>query len=259
MEEQKFKEVEEKPKTKRKGNQRPRIANKNRSIKQTLELQEKKEKEEKNNSKKAELDKQLEIIAQKFLDNPEEFYKQKEQEIAKLIVKYGDLQNEDLEKGIITKKDYSSKLTYYVTKPILGLYAVVPQYNAQALQMASEFYWEKVVLPLNEKIFYIPMLPDLLRILGISIATFNRYSTNGNEQMRETCQMIFDQFVSYYQRKGMSKEISEIMGMFVLKTTFKQRENDVPQVLIQNNNISSNDKIKKFAKAYGFDEYVIDD
>ena len=214
------------------------------------------EKKRKTNNKKVnEVQKQLDIVTDKFLSNPEPFYQEKEEQVAKLIERYGDLQEEDLENGVITKKDYSIQLSYYISKPIIPANNQVPAYTPNALKFANEFYWEKVVLPLNERMLYIPMLSDLLHMLNISTFTFNKYATNGSEEMREACQMIYDQFISYYQRNGLQKNIDSIMSMFVLKTTYKQRENDVPQVVNNVAVISPNEVIDKMARQYGFDTF----
>lgn len=208
----------------------------------------------KNENETVELDKQLEVIAQKFIDNPEPFFKEREKEIVDMIVKYGDLQNEDLESGVITKKDYSLQLTQNLMKPLLKLNSnCYNKHTPHSLQLTSDFYWDKMVLPFTEKIDFVPNIYDLFSLLGISKRTFERYQEISNEEMRETCEMILDRFVAYYQRKGMKKEVSEIMTMFVLKTTFKQRENDVPQVAVVNVNNSPDERIAKFARQNGYE------
>lgn len=203
-----------------------------------------------NNAKVEEVQKELANITQKFIDHPDHFFAQKEKEVAKLLNKYSaNLEGDDM----LERKDYASELSYYISKPIIPYCRSVPKYTSSALLMANEFFWEKVVFPINEKMPYIPMLPDLLRMLSISTHTFNEYLTNGSEDMRVACQQIADQFIAYYQRNGLQKNISEIMAMFVLKTTFKQRENDVVAPITNIAVVSPNEKLEIYARQKGYD------
>lgn len=208
---------------------------------------------EKHNNSVKEVQKQVDLIIDKFVANPEPFFTAKEKEIAKYIEKYGNLQTEDIENGIITKKDYAIELSYYISKPIIPTIGYTPEYNANSLLMVNQFYWEKIVLPINQKMFYIPLISDLCRMLNISTNTFNNYAQNGDEAMREACKIIADQFIGYYQRNGMNKNISEIMAIFTLKTTYRQRENDVPQVQVNTVHVSARDKVNQYAKQYGYE------
>lgn len=199
-----------------------------------------------------EANRHLDGVVQKFIDNPKPFFEEREKEIAEIIVKYGDLQNEDLENGVMSKKDYALRLTENLMKPLVQIYGNPLKHTALSLQLTSEFYWEKVVLPLSDKIDFIPSIYDYFSLLGISKSTFDKYSQTGTEEMRETCEMILDKFVGYYQRKGMKKEVDTIMAMFTLKTTFRQRENDQPQIAVVNVNNSPDEKISKYARQHGF-------
>lgn len=205
---------------------------------------------------------QLEVITQKFIDNPEPFFEDRKKEIANAIVQYGNLQQEDMENGVLTKKDYSLKLVNALCKPLIPMCAwqstTAKQHTAMTLKLTSDFYWQEIVEPLNENSVFIPNIHHLYSLLDISHNTFNQYRMNGDELMRETCEKIKDKFVGYYQTRGMEKAVSEIMAMFVLKTTFQQRESDVPQVNVQVNNISANEKITRMAKQLGYDVWKED-
>lgn len=200
-----------------------------------------------------ELDRQLDVIVQKFIDNPEPFFKEREKEIEKAIIKYGDLENQDLEEGKLTKKDYAIQISKSITKPFLPTTLSSRKHTAHTLQATNDWYWNNVVLKVNQTTRFVPSLYHLCKLLGISRQTFTQYATNGNEQMRETCEMIKDEFIDYYQQKGLTKELNDIMAMFVLKTSYGQRENDTPQVLVANINNSPQEKIDKYARQYGFE------
>lgn len=240
-------------KTKKGGNGKPRIVERGLSVEETKKRQEKRKTKKETNDKINELKEVVGDIIQTFLDSPTQFFEKKEQEVASLIEKYGNNQVEDLENGCLTKKDYALEISQYVCKPIIPYCGKTISHNADTLEVANDFYWEKIVMPLNEKMHYIPMIADLLRILGISISTFNNYSINGSEDVRESCQKIYDRFITYYQRNGMQKNISEIMAMFVLKTTYKQRETETPQIQINNVVSSASDTVKKYAQQHGYE------
>ena len=204
----------------------------------------------------AEANAQLGIVAQAFVENPKPFFEEREREIAETIAKYGNLQNEDLENGIMSKKDYALQLTERLMKPLATKsFMTAPKHTALSLQLTNEFYWEKIVLPLTEQTDFIPNIYDYFSLLGISKSTFDKYQTSGAEDVRETCEMILDKFIGYYQRKGMKKECDTIMAMFTLKTTFRQRENDAPQVVVANINTTAQERIDKYARQYGFETW----
>lgn len=220
--------------------------------KQEKELKRKAKKE--NNENVVEVNKQLEIITQKFIENPKPFFDERIKEVAKTIEKYGNLQNEDLENGIISKKDYSIQLSKHLIKPFLAnTGSIIAKHTPHSLKMVSDFYWNEIVLKVNEKTQFVPSIYHICKLLNISKHTFYMYATNGDEQMRETCEMIKDEFIEYYQQKGLTKELNDVMAMFVLKTSFGQRENDVPQIAIANINTSPQEKIDKYARQYGFE------
>ena len=195
---------------------------------------------------------QLEVIAQKFVENPQPFFAEREEEIAKIIEKYGNLESEDLENGVISKKDYSTRLVKCLTKPLIPSFGVTARHTAHSLKMVNDWYWDNVVLKVNEKTQFIPSIFHICKLLNISKSTLYKYASNGDEQMREVCEMIKDEFVDYYQQKGLTKELNDVMAMFVLKTSYGQRENDQPQIAVVNVNNSPDEKISKYARQHGF-------
>ena len=196
---------------------------------------------------------QLDIVAQKFVADPTPFFAEREKEIAEVIEKYGDIANDDLQNGVMTKKDYSLIMAKNLIKPLIPRMGRTAQHTAFSLLMTSDFYWDKIVLPANEKTEYIPSIFDLFKLLSISQQTFIKYANNGDEDMREACAKIKDEFIDYYQRKGMQKEIDVVMTIFVLKSSFGQRENDQPQIAVVNVNNSPDEKISKYARQHGFE------
>lgn len=207
----------------------------------------------KHNAKVEELNNQLDIVAQKFIDNPQPFFKEREKEVAKIIEKYGNLQIEGIENGNIARKDYATQLSKYLIKPLINYNGKGLNHTAQSVSMVNQWYWENIVLKANEKVQFIPSIYHVCKLLNISKDTLNRYATDGDPQMREVCAMIRDEFIDYYQQKGLTKELNDIMAMFILKTSYGQRENDQPQIAVVNVNNSPDEKISKYARQKGFE------
>lgn len=220
--------------------------------KREQERMEARKKKQEHNNAIIEANTQLDIVAQKFVANPQPFFAEREKEIAKIIEKYGDLQQADIEMGNLGKKDYSLAMAKNLIKPLIPRGGNATRHSALSLLMTNDFYWNKIVVPANEKTEYIPSLFDLFKLLSISQRTFVNYANNGEEEIQEACAKIKDEFIDYYQRKGLQKQCSEIMAMFVLKTTFGQRENDQAQIAVVNVNNSPDEKISKYARQHGF-------
>ena len=120
------------------------------------------------------------------------------------------------------------------------------KYNASHLQIASDYYWECVGEIQEAGFTYVPTLQQFARLLNISMQTLKNYMNSPDEEMRETLLMIRDRFVDYYTSRGMSRQISEVMSIFMLKAEYNIRDNDVPQTVINNNHISiSNDMLDR--------------
>ena len=200
----------------------------------------------------AEANRQMEVIASRFIDDPEPFFEERKKVIAKAIEKYGDLQRTDLENGIISKKDYSLRLVNAVCKPFVPKKGTHRAHTATTITMTSDFYWEEIVMPLNDRGQFIPNIHHLMSLLCISHRTFMKYMAEGSEDLREACEMVRDRFIAYYQQRGMEKAVSEVVAMFVLKTSFQQRENDTPPVQVNQITVSNDEVIKRFAKQHGF-------
>lgn len=214
----------------------------------------------KNNEMVKEANAQLEAITQKFIENPQPFFDERIDEIAEVIEKYGDLQAKDLEEGnVLTKKDYAIQLSRHLIKPFIpNCGSVMAKHTPHSLRMVADFYWNEIVLKVNEKTQFVPSIYHICKLLNVSKTCLYRYATEGSEQMRETCEMIKDEFIEYYQQKGLTKELNDVMAMFVLKTSFGQRENEVPQTLIVNNAVSNQETIDKFARQYGYEVWSED-
>lgn len=208
------------------------------------------------NGELKELDRQLDVIAQKFIDNPEPFFKEREKEVEKIIIKYGDMESQDLDEGKLTKKDYAIQISKSITRPFLPRGSAPTKHTPQTLQATNDWYWKNIVLKVNETTRFIPSIYHVCKLLGISRSTFTNYANNGNDLMRETCEMIKDEFIEYYQQKGLTKELNDIMAMFVLKTSYGQRENDTPQIVVANINNSAQETIDKYARQHGFEKWI---
>lgn len=195
--------------------------------------------------------KEVATVAKKFAENPTPFFEKRKSDLAKTLEQYGDISAGEAE-----------SLIALAMRPLPNLSKIsgtVQRHSATTLQFTSDFYWTDLVPKLSEKFDFVANIYDLFSLLNISKYTFDSYLNGGDREIRETCEMILDRFIGYYQRKGMKKEISEIMSIFVLKTTYRQRENEAPSVVVANfNNVSADEKLKKLSNQYGFDDFEED-
>lgn len=195
--------------------------------------------------------KEVAAVAKKFAENPTPFFEERKSDVAKTLEQYGDISAGEAE-----------SLIALAMRPLPNLSKIsgtVPRHSATTLQFTSDFYWAELVPKLSEKFDFVANIYDLFSLLNISKYTFDNYLNGGDREVRDTCEMILDRFIGYYQRKGMKKEISEIMSIFVLKTTYRQRENEAPSVVVANfNNVSADEKLKKLSNQYGFDDFEED-
>ncbi len=259
---EKSKVVKEKnPSPNPKGNQRKRIAKPHMSKEQTFEMEERlEEKTEHNLSVEKVKDISCELI-EIFAQDPTPFFEERAEKVLEMIEDIGVAKREAMELGILTgKKDDISELAYYLTKPLLPVAGIPKKWTPNAIRYINEFYWEKIVLPANRHLKYPPSIHEMLKLANISFTAFNSYYYNGDEEMRNTCEIINDMFVTYLQRMGMLDLLKENTCMFTQKTTYKQKENDQPAMFIQGNvGFVPSDSINSLLKKYGKENISIYD
>ena len=189
-----------------------------------------------------EVEKAKEMITDKFIKEFPRYVEDKKEEFGKALKGYVRECGERLGDASIASKIPVLRIQEALCKPFMTNAGknISKRYNAVHLQMASDFYWESVWKIQEEGFTYVPTLQQFARLMNISVHTLKGYMNNGDEEMRETMLMIRDRFIDYYSSRGMSRQISEVMSIFMLKAEYNIRDNDVPQTVINNNNISIN-------------------
>ena len=188
------------------------------------------------------------LMADKFLKDFPKYVKERKAEFGKELTVYVKEVGEVLKDPTLANKVPVLRLQEALCKSFIASTIKIEgkKYNASHLQIASDYYWECVAEIQEEGFSYVPTLQQFARLLNISVHTFKNYLNDADQEMRETILMIRDWFVDYYTSRGMSRQISEVMSIFMLKAEYNIRDNDVPQTVINNNHISiSNDMLDR--------------
>lgn len=206
---------------------------------ETDKLLRKKRKQEQN-KEVMEVGKAKALIADKFVKDFPRYVEERKGEFGRALQRYVAECGEVLRDPTLAGKVPVLRLQEALCKSFVTSTIKIDgkKYNASHLQIASDYYWE-CVGEIQEKGFtYVPTLQQFARLLNISMQTLKNYMNSPDEEMRETLLMIRDRFVDYYTSRGMSRQISEVMSIFMLKAEYNIRDNDVPQTVINNNHIS---------------------
>lgn len=214
---------------------------------ETRKLMRKKQKIVQNKEVK-EVGKAKALIADKFVKDFPMYVEERKEEFGRALQRYVSECGEVLHDPTLANKIPVLRLQEALCKSFVTSTIKIEgkKYNASHLQIASDYYWECVGEIQESGFTYVPTLQQFARLLNISMQTLKNYMNSPDEEMRETLLMIRDRFVDYYTSRGMSRQISEVMSIFMLKAEYNIRDNDVPQTVINNNHISiSNDMLDR--------------
>lgn len=124
------------------------------------------------------------------------------------------------------------KLSNMLSKPLTMLTRPL-KFTAYDIALCAELYWDCVAMA-SERIVYIPTVQQLSSLMGISVGTFVEYKNSNDISIRQTVEKIYDKFVDFYMVKGLTNELNTIMSIFALKAQYGLRDNDTPQVTVNN-------------------------
>jgi hypothetical protein len=124
------------------------------------------------------------------------------------------------------------KLSNMLSKP-LTMVATPLKFTAYDIALCAELYWDCVAMA-NESIVYIPTLQQLAGLMGTTVGTILDYKNSTDMSIRQTVERIYDKFVDFYTVKGLTNELNTIMSIFALKAQYGLRDNDTPQVTVNN-------------------------
>lgn len=239
---------ETKPKRKKKADEIKTANEKRIEVKETSKALEQMSKEQANVN---------DIVSQKYSDMLPKFIEERKTEFEKLLKDFS-IENEVLIESRMGKIN-TYKLSNMLSKPMFINGFALSKISAYDLMTYAQCYWECVGMAAS-KLVYVPTLEQMCGLMGISVVTFKNYQMSSDPSIREAVQMIYDKFVDYYTVKGMTSELNAIMAMFTLKARYGMRDNDTPQMVVNNyNNTLSQSSIDDLEKKYGFsDNSVID-
>lgn len=191
-------------------------------------------------------------VAERFLTEFPAYVEKQKEEFEKMLHEFCVENENALSDPSLAKKIPTLKLSEYLCKSFVKdlIHIDGRKYSPAHLRMASDYYWGCVTEITAEGLTYVPTLQQFARLLNISVQTLRQtYLNSSDDAMRETILMIRDRFVDYYTTRGMTREISEVMSIFMLKAEYNIRDNDTPQTVINNNTISINSDMLEKLKA----------
>lgn len=150
------------------------------------------------------------------------------------------------------------KLSNLLSKPLAAVVGMSAKLSAEDLLTCSQCFWECVSLA-NESIVYVPSIEQFCGMMGMSSSRLVDYYYSSDRELAEAAEMVKDRFIDYYTVNGMTNRVNSIMAMFTMKARFGLRDNDTPQVVINNTTTTMNqDDIASLEAKYGFGNNIID-
>ena len=178
------------------------------------------------------------MIVEKFMEEFPRYIEEQKEGFSRELGEFLERYKEVLPDIVMAKKLPTLKIERWLCKPLIRgtTYVDGYKYGAKHIRMASDYYWECVGEMVEKGLNVVPTFQQLAGLLNVSVYTLrNKYLNSEDEEMRETMLMVRDRFVDYYTSRGMKREISEVMSIFMLKAEYNIRDNDVPQTVINNN------------------------
>lgn len=171
-------------------------------------------------------------VVEAFREKIPEFLEQRKTEFESLLSQF-EVENEVvIDKG--NGKVSCQKLSNFLSQPLIKGGILVSKVSASDVTIYSDCFWECVDRA-NENCVYVPTIYQFCRLLGVSTEKFTSYRFSQDADLREAVFMVRDRFINYYTIKGLTNELNSIMSMFVMKAQFGLRDNDTPQMVVNNN------------------------
>lgn len=225
-----------------------------RTYKSKTPLNQHQEKKARVAKKKEDLEQQLEarqIVNDLFQSNLPTFIEKRKQEFEEVIKLFATEYEDRIMAG--DNKIPQDDLEYAIMKPMITISGAERKYSAQDLLMLNECYWN-CVRKANKVMQTTTFVPTIEQFCGFMSAPKNIMTTlyNSNDpEVANAAEMIKDRFVNYYTVNGMTNRINAILTIFTLKAGYGMRDNDVPQVVINNQTTTvPQDEISKLASQY---------
>lgn len=225
-----------------------------RTYKSKIPLNEHQEKKERIANKKEELAKQEEarkMVADLYQNNLSLFIEKRKQEFQEVANLYA-IENEDRIMAGDNKLPQDD-LEYLISKPLITISCAERKYSAANLLTFSECYWDCVrqANKIMKSTTYIPTTQQFCGMIGMAATDVSRLCNSNDKEVANAMEMIRDKFINYYTVNGMTNRINSIFTIFTLKAGYGLRDNDVPQVIVNNQTTTvPQDEISKLAAQY---------
>lgn len=222
-----------------------------RTYKSKKPLNENQERKERRTKKKEEREDQLqarEMVGDLFKEHLPEFIEKRKEDFVEMC-KIFQIDNDDkLCEG--NAKISQGRLSNLLSKPLSVVVGMSTKLSASDLLTCSQCYWDCVDIA-NESIVYVPSIEQFCGMMGMSSKRLVQYYYSNDPELAEAAEMVKDRFIDWYTVNGMTNRANSIMAMFTMKARFGLRDNDTPQVVINNTTTTvPQDEISKLAAQY---------
>lgn len=186
-------------------------------------------------------------LLQKKQKGLKRYIKRRKMEFLVELEKYGLAKEEESE--IIDFKDKKlplMELTERLFEPLINVYGVSPEYSSENIGMLFEFFRE-CINEINKTQLYVPQKEDFCSLCGFSTQKFSQLKNTGSADMREICCRIEDYLAKITTQAGLTRQASESMSIFTLKSSYGRRDNDPVSVTnyTQNNTVITDEELRK--------------
>lgn len=186
-------------------------------------------------------------LLQKKQKGLKRYIKRRKMEFLVELEKYGLAKEEENE--IIDFKEKKlplMQLTERLFEPLINVVGMSPEYSAENIVMLFDFFRE-CVNEINKNQLYVPQKEDFCSLCGFSTQKFSQLKNAGSSDMREVCCRIEDYLAKITTQAGLTRQSSESMAIFTLKSSYGRRDNDPVNVTnyTQNNTVITDEELRK--------------
>lgn len=225
-----------------------------RTYKSKTPLNEHQEKKARITKKKEEQVQQLqarEMVADLYKRNIPAFIEKRREEFDNALAMFKNDYEARIAMG--DNKIPQDDLEYLISKPLILISGADRKYSAADLLMFNECYWDCVrrANKVMGNTAYVPTLQQLSGLMSMPQSTFTAFYNSSDKELANAAEIVKDRFVNYYTVNGMTNRVNSILVIFTLKAGYGMRDNDTPQVVINNTTTTvPQDEISKLAAQY---------
>jgi len=170
---------------------------------------------------------------------------------AKFLEKHKDLLTSTTLKNENKVDGYA--LTQALSKTFVPIGVNANKYSSDDIMLSFNFYWEKIeeLIELNPRVKIVPTIYQFCSMIGIPTSNFTKYKLNGDDRMRNVCEIIQEKFIDFYTTRGMTNELNTIMSIFILKSVHGLTEAVEEQRVVHQFTIGNQEMVSGIEKRLG--------